>query len=159
MSFEPLQTDEQLETPAPTERDTDTVMLVGCTGFVASSLITYVISIWPFFLFTETHRLLQLAQCAGLGLLPAVVFGAYVTRRFGLASAAGFIGGGLSAAIFLYLRLLEVNLRRVQRDLAQPDYPESWIWLVPFAWVLMLFLVVALTIRPSEIDISGRKSG
>lgn len=159
MSFEPLQTDEKLETPAPTERDTDTVMLVGCTGFVVSSLITYVIAIWPFFLFTETHRLLQLAQCALLGLLPALLFGAYVTRRFGLASAAGFIGGGLSATIFLYLRLLEVNLRRVQRGLEQPDFPESWVWLAPFAWVLMLFLVVAIMIRPSEIDISGRNSG
>lgn len=159
MSFEPLQTDEPLEQPAKVERDTDTAMLFGCSGFVASSLITYFIAIWPFFIFTETHHVRELAMGALLGLLPALVFGAYVTRRFGLAPAAGFIGGGMAAAIFLYLRLVEVNLRRVQRELAQPDFPESWIWLVPLAWVLLLFLVGAVMIRPSEIDISGRNSG
>lgn len=156
MSFEPLQTDEQLDAPVPTERDTDTVMLFGCTGFVSSSLLTYFLAIWPFFLFTEIYLVAGLAKSAAAGLLPALVFGAYVTRRFGLPAAAGFVGGGLAAAIFLYLRLVEVNLRRAQRDLAQPDFPEAWVWIVPLAWVLMLAVIAMLMIKPSEIDISGK---
>ena len=70
--------------------------------------------------------------------------------------SAGFVGGGLASAIFLYLRLVEVNLRRAQRDLAQPDFPEAWVWIVPLAWVLMLAIVAIVMIRPSEIDISGK---
>lgn len=158
MPFEPLQTDEQLETPVKMERDTDTVMLFGCGGFVSASLITYVLTIWPFFIFREIHLVSELTKCALAGLLPALVFGAYATRRFGLAPAAGFVGGGMAAAVFLYLRLVEVNLRRVQRDLAQPDYPDIWVWIVPMAWVVVLILVAMVMIRPSEIDITGRKT-
>ncbi len=156
MPFEPLQTDERLETPVKPERDTDAIMLAGCTGFVSASLITYVLAIWPFFVFTEIYLISGLVRCALVGLTPALIFGAYVTRRFGLAPAAGFVGGGLSAGIFLYLRMVEVNLRRAQPDMAQPDYPESWVWIGPLGWVLLLFFVAALLIRPSEVDISGK---
>lgn len=156
MPFDPLETDERLETPVKPERDTDAIMLAGCTGFVSSALITYLLAIWPFFLFTEIHLSAELLRCALIGLLPALVFGGYVTRRFGLAAAAGFVGGGMSAGIFLYLRLMEVNLRRVQREMAQPDFPEAWVWIGPMAWVLLLFFVAALLIRPSEVDITGK---
>lgn len=158
MAFEPLETDEKLDAPVAQERDTDTVMLFGCAGFVSSSLLTYFLAIWPFFLFTEIYLTAGLLRCALFGLLPALAFGGYVTRRFGLAASAGFVGGALAAAIFLYLRLIEVNLRRNQRDLAQPDFPESWIWIVPLGWVLLVAFVAVLLIKPSEIDVSGRKS-
>ncbi len=155
MAFEPLETDEKLDSPSPREKDTDTVMLFGCGGFVLSSLITYGLAIWPFFVFSDTHILGNLIKASIFGPLPTLLFGAIVTRRFGLSSACGFVGGAMTTAVFLFLRLTEVNLRRNQRDLAQPDYPSSWATIYPVVWLLIAIIVAAVFIRSSEIDVSG----
>lgn len=155
MAFEPINTDEKLEEPIAKERDTDTVMLIGCSGFVAAALIAYGLSIWPFFFFTEVHLSENLAKACGLGLAPALVFGGYVTRRVGLPAACGFVGGGLATAIFLFLRLTEVHLRRGSRDMEPPDYPSSWVWMLPLLWVIVVFAVAMLFIRRSEVDLSS----
>lgn len=156
MAFEPLETDEKLEAPVPRERDTDTVMLIGCSGFVGAALITYGLSIWPFFIFREVHLMAELGRACLAGLVPTAIFGAYVTRRFGLASACGFVGGGLTSAVFLFLRLTtEVEARRHARDMEPPDYPSSWVWIVPAVWVILSFTIAALFLKRSEIDVSG----
>jgi hypothetical protein len=155
MAFEPINTDEKLEQPVAKERDTDTVMLIGCSGFVAAALLTYGLSLWPFFVYAEVHLSANLATACALGLLPALVFGGYVTRRHGLPAACGFVGGGLATAIFLFLRLTEVQLRRGSRDMEPPDYPSSWVWMLPLLWIIVIFAVAMLLIRRSEVDISS----
>lgn len=155
MAFEPINTDEKLEQPVAKERDTDTVMLIGCSGFVSASLITYGMTVWPFFAFSGVHLAAELGKACAMGLFPALLFGAYVTRRFGLAAACGFVGGGLATAIFLFLRLTEVQLRRGARDMEPPDFPSSWAWMLPLVWLILVFAVAMLLIRRSEVEVGG----
>ncbi len=153
MSFEPLKTDEILENAAPRERDTDTVMLIGCSGFVGSSVITYILVVWPYFLFSGVHLFETLMKASAMAMIPALIFGAIAVRKFGLASACGFAGGGMATTVFLFLRLTEVQIRRGNREMEQPDYPYWWIYALPTAWLIAVFLVAILFIRRSEIEI------
>jgi hypothetical protein len=153
MPFEPLRTDEKLETPVKAEKDTDTVMLIGCSGFVGASLITYALVVWPYLVFPEIHQLAVLLQASGFALIPASTFGAIVVRRFGLASACGFVGGAMATAVFLFLRLTEVQVRRASREMDQPDYPAAFVWIVPSAWLVAAFLIAVLFIRKSEVQV------
>lgn len=156
MAFEPLRTDEKLDTPPPPERDIDSQMIAGCSGFVGASLITYGLSVWPFFAFTQTHLVADLVWAGLIGLVSSLVFGAYVTRRYGLAAACGFVGGGLTTGVFLFLRLTtEYQTRQGSPDLQHPEYPASWVWIVPTIWVLATLVVTVLFLKRSEIDVRG----
>lgn len=157
MPFEPLNTDEKLDEAAPREKDVDTVMLIGCGGFILAAVISYVMAIWPYFAFPEVHLMKGLAFSCALGFIPTLIFGAYVTRRHGLAAACGFVGGGMTTAIFLFLRLTEVQLRRGSRDMGQPDYPSSWVWIIPLVWLIVVFATAMLFIKRSEIDVTSPK--
>jgi len=153
MSFDPLETDEILEKPAVRERDTDTVMLIGCSGFVATSLVTYCLVVWPYFVFSGIHLFDALMKASAFAMVPALVFGALSVRKFGLPSACGFVGGGMATAVFLFLRLTEVQIRRGNREMEQPDYPSLWVWALPCAWLIAVFFVAVLFIKKSEIEI------
>ena len=150
MPFEPLQTDEAVEGPAKKERDFDTQMLAGCTTFVAVSLLSYGLAVWPYFVFQNTYELKSLALASGIGLIPAALVGGYAVWRWGLAAAGGFVSGSLATAIFLMLRLKQVLLTEGIKDLPQAEFPESWQYLVPGAWMLVVLAVSALLIRKEE---------
>ncbi|MGV3613720.1 MAG: hypothetical protein ACO1SV_00175 [Fimbriimonas sp.] len=154
MAFEPLQTDETLDEAAPKVRDTDTVMLFGCGAFVAGSLTVYFLSIWPFLAWSDVQRLRTLAMCVGAGLAPTVVFTAIMSRRFGLPGACGAIGGALTTAVFLYLRLQQAFTAAAARQDKPPDYPASLQTLVPLVWVLAVALVGVLLLSKEEFSSS-----
>src|SRR5688572_13729892 len=152
MPFEPLRTDEPREGPKTKERDIDSQMLAGCTTFVSASLLSYVLSVWPHFVFQNTHELKTLGLACALGLLPAAALGGYSVWKWGLAAAGGFVSGALAVAIFLMLRLKQVVMMEGIKDLPQPEYPESWQYLVPGAWMLVVIALIALLIRKEEIS-------
>lgn len=153
MPFEPLRTDEPREGPKTKERDIDSQMLAGCTTFVSVSLLSYVLAVWPHFMFQNTHELKTLGLASALGLLPASILGGYSVWKWGLAAAGGFVSGSLATAIFLMLRLKQVVMMEGIKDLPQPEYPQSWQYLVPGAWMLVVVTLTALLIKKEEFGL------
>jgi hypothetical protein len=148
--FEPLKTDELLDQPAKTGPDWDTLMLMGCGGFILSSVIHFALSIWPHFVFSAGNELKSLGVAALLGLVPASIFAAIVVRRFGIPAAGGILGGSFATAIFLHLRLRQFDAGRGLPDFPQPEFPASWTWMAPMAWVIFTLIVTAACVRADD---------
>ena len=153
MPFEPLRTDEKRPGEPKPAKDMDSLMLTGCSAFVATSFLTYFLTVWPFLTFQDSHLAATLGVCALLGPLPALVLGAYASRKFELPGACGFVGGSMALCVFLFLRLQQVMLGKGSTDLPHPDYPDSWVWMIPLAW-LVAAIFVALLAMP-RIDDGG----
>jgi hypothetical protein len=134
-------TDEKLDRREPRERDMDTHMLFGCSGFVLASFGSYVVAVWPFFVWMDAHMLAPLGTALAAGLPAAFVFGGIVSRKFGIAGAAGFIGGMVSTSIFLYLRFEQVFLEADAQRIPPPEYPSWFQWLVPFLCLASSILI------------------
>ena len=128
----------------------DDHMLFGCSGFVVTSIGCYLLGAWPFFMWLDIHNLKSLAVTLALGIPISFVIGAIASWRFGLAGAAGFVGGVLALAIFLYLRFEQVFLEAEARRITFPDYPQWILWFLPG-------MVVALSITLSAIILSFAK--
>jgi hypothetical protein len=142
MPIEPLKTDEKLPHKARAAKDMDSLMIAGCAGFVGTSLFSYFLTVWPFFVFQTTHRLDTIGTCALLGFAPAAALGVLATRRFNLPGACGFIGGSMATCVFLYLRLQQIMLGKGSPDFPQPDFPDSFVWMLPMAWLAVSVLIV-----------------
>jgi hypothetical protein len=153
MPFEPLGTDEKLDAAVPRERDMDSVMLTGCTGFVMASVLTYALGVWPFFVFPEIYLLRTLGLCALVGLVPSLIAGVIFAKKFGVAGAAGMVGGSLATAIFLYLRLDQVSALRNSNLPGEPQYPGNWAVIIPAVWLLIsLGIALALSRKSFEFE-------
>lgn len=151
MPFEPLQTDEKLDQPATQGPDFEGQMLFGCTQFVVNSLATYGLATWPHYVFPGIHTLAGFGWNALIGLAPTLLFGGLGTRRFGLAAAAGFLGGSLATAIFLFLRLQQIHVTSALRDAPKPEWPRQWVWMAPVAYLLLTVLAIAVSLRREEL--------
>lgn len=152
MPFEPLRTDEPLKGAPPPQRDMDTHMLFGCSGFIFVSVATYGLAVWPHFFFPDVYRLASLLTCSALGMVPAWMLGAVATRKMGLAGACGFVGGAMAAAVFFRLRLEQIQIAAKVDTLARADYPLGMVWVVPAAWMLVSLILVLLLLKRSEIS-------
>lgn len=152
MPFDPLQTDEKLDQPAAKERDFDAQMLAGCTAFVGTSILCYLLGVWPYFVFAESNKLVTLALSSGFGLIPSAVLGIVVTRKSGIPGACGFLCGAMAVAIFLFLRLQQVMLALQIKDLPQPEYPASWAWIVPLAWLLTCVVLLVIFLPKAQFS-------
>lgn len=149
MAFEPLETDEKLDVAPKKAADMDTLMLIGCTGFVIASLGIYALSVWPFFAFPAVGETRTLAICVAAGLLPSALLAFVCGRKFALAGACGAIGGALATGMFLYLRIHQAFLAYLARQSPPPGYPQLLEAVVPLAWILAVALV-ALMAMPNE---------
>jgi len=148
--MEPIQTDEKIDRPAPRERDMDSQMIVGCTGFVTISFVTYFLSIWPFLVWLSIDRIQVLGWALAAGILPAMVVGGIASRKTGLAGGAGFVGGILAASIFLYLRFEQAFLEALAQRSPTPEYPQALQYIVPLAVILLsVFVTLAFVDRKS----------
>ncbi len=148
MPFDELKTDEKLTEPQRRLKDFEGQLMVGCGVVVVVSLFTYVLSVWPFFRFPE-YEISGLITIAVIGGVPATILGAIAVRRCGVPGTSGFVGGAMASAVFMYLRLRETMLAKLNPDLPQPEYPERWAWMVPLAWVLWT-VAVSLILMPPE---------
>lgn len=136
-------------------RDMDTLMLFGCTGFVATSVGTYLLTIWPYMVFLNISEMRMLMLGAGLGMAPALIAGAIVCRKFGLPGAAGLLGGAMASGVFLYLRLRQALMFRGVPEAPQPEYPDAFAWMVPVGWVVATLIVILLFIPRDEVTVDG----
>lgn len=150
MPFEPLRTDEKLDHKPNVGPDMDTQMLMGCMGFVTTSLITYFLAVWPHFFLTDGYLLRTLVIALAVGSIPAAVAGVYACRRFGLSGACGYLGGTMAFCVFIHLRVQQFLMASGSRDLPQPEYPDNFAWWIPIMVVLFGFLVAALALPKSE---------
>jgi hypothetical protein len=125
----------------------------GCATIVVLSFTTYGLVVWPFFVMPE-YTIFGLLTIIVLGMAPATVFGALAVRRAGLAGAAGFFGGAMASAVFIFLRLQQTQLGRLSYELPDPEYPAAWGWMLPLAWFLFSGGIAAVLL-PKEKD-SGR---
>lgn len=151
MAFEPLRTDEKLDTPIKS-RDFDGVMLAGCSSFVGTSVLTYLLGLWPFFAIGDLHLTARMLTAAGLSFAQTVVFGAVMTRRTGLPGACGSIGGAMSLAVFIHLMIKQLMLGFVHVEIPDPDYSGYWAWLGPLSYCTVLTLVVAVLVPRREFQ-------
>lgn len=152
MAFEPLETDEKLSGPPVKRRDMDDQMLFGCSGFVLASLLGYGLGVWPFFAIRDIYLLPRLALALGIGLGPMLLLAFVMARKFGLAGLFGAIGGAMAVAMFLYLRIEQVQLAYLARQSEAPEFPPAMQAVLPIAWVLAVALVALLGTRKEEIE-------
>jgi hypothetical protein len=152
MAFEPLQTDEKLTAKTKPAKDMDDAMLAGCTGFVVTSLLSYALVVWPFFVFTESERGQVLALCAALGMIPSVILGIVAARKFGLAGGFGYLGGAMAVAVFLYLRIQQSFLAAMAKQAPAPDYPDVLNLLVPTGWIIQALIVLVVFVPKGEYE-------
>jgi hypothetical protein len=151
MPFEPLRTDEKLETPVPRTRDMDAVLLAGCTGFVLTSIGSFLLSAWPFFAMPDLLSLASLTRTCLIGLVPAAIVGLLATRRFGLPGACGFFAGSMATAIFFILRLQQVFLLGQTRDDLLPAYPMALVYVIALAWLVGSALLALIAMPRGEL--------
>ncbi len=151
MPFEPLQTDEKLDTPVPRAKDIDSQLLTGCTGFVLASIGSYFLSIWPFFTSADAYRSQALLTACLMAFVPSTLYGALLTRKFGLPGACGFFAGAMATSIFLVLRLQQLFMAAQVRVEHTPDYPSFLPLILAGAWVVWCALVGLLLMPKGEL--------
>jgi hypothetical protein len=146
--LEPLRTDEKIEGKRVKVRDMDDLMLTGCSGFVGCSIGTFLLGMWPFLAFGTTEPPTP-AMLLGfpLGLIPASIFGGYVCRKFGLASACGFVGGAMALCIFMFLISQRLTLAIFYASGPRHFYSPPLVYLIPAVW-LVLALGIAYVFTP-----------
>jgi hypothetical protein len=150
MPFEPLRTDEKIEGKKPKATSMDDLMLSGCTGFVGCSIGTFLLGVWPFLLFGSTEPV-RPAMLLGfpVGLIPASIFGAYTCRRFGLASACGFVGGAMALGVFMFLVSNRLATAIFLASGPRHFYSPAVVYLIPVVW-LVLALAVGYVFTPKS---------
>ena len=142
MPFEPLRTDEKIEGKKVKSTNMDDLMLSGCSGFVGSSLTTFGLGVWPFLAFGSSEPV-QPAMLLGfpIGLVPALIFGGYVCKRFGLAAACGFFGGAMALAVFMFLVSQRLTLAIFFASGDRHFYSPTTVYLIPVVWLVVAGLV------------------
>jgi|CXWL01.1.fsa_nt_gi hypothetical protein len=157
MPFDPILTDEKIEGGAPHKPDFDAQMMAGCSQFVIESIAIYGLGAWPFFIFPDVFLVSKLAINFALGLIPALILMVFATRKFGLAAAAGCLGGSMVLGIFLYLRLQQVHIPSVLNSVPQPEWPKQWVWMLPLAILALTGIILALSLKRSEWSLEEQK--
>ncbi len=154
--MEPLRTDEPLPEGQRTKnRDFDNAMLAGCSSFVFAALGSYFMSTWPFYLWQEAERSQILLQDCACGVLPALAFGIFASRKALLAGACGFVAGFMATSVFLFLRLDQVFVEAKADRLPPPDYPEWLRTAIPFGLVVLAVTVAVVSLPSKELDLGS----
>ncbi len=141
--MEPIKTDERLAQKAKRTLDMDDHMLLGCSGFVVASFASYLLAVWPFFVWLDIHLFDQLLKTCLAGIPLAYLVGGIITWKFGLPGAAGHIGGMLAASIFLYLRLEQVFLEAMAQRTTPPEFPQWLQWGLPVMNISITIVLVS----------------
>lgn len=150
MAFEPLQTDEKLEKPIKAGPNFEAQILSGCSFFVVTSLLTYLIGVWPFFTFSDQHLIARFLIACASGLLPSAILGVFAGIKGGVPGACGFLGGTIAIAMFMYLRISQIMLGESMPDLPKPDYPSAASWILPLFWTVIAIIIAGISAQIGE---------
>lgn len=153
MPFEPLDTDERIGHAKRRGPELETRLAIGCVGFVVVAFVAAGIFMLPFIAWPQVADARRLYLNLGIAAAFAGAFGIGASRRFGLAAAGGFVSGALASALFLYIRLGHFDMGRGIEDLPQPEWPSTFVWLIPAATALFGALVAVLGLKSSELQI------
>ena len=116
-----------------------------------ASIGCYLLTLWPFFAITDAYRMRALLTACALGFIPSTLYGAFLTRKFGLPGATGFFAGALATAIFLILRMQQLFLAsQVQIELT-PEFPSFTPYVVAGAWVVWSALIGIVLLPKGEL--------
>lgn len=126
-------------------------MLFGCSAFLASALITYNLSVWPFFVWTDTWIMKSFLVATGFALGPAFIFGAIAARKGGLAGGCGFIAAMMAFAVFIYLRIDQALMGKFVREFPTPELPEGFKWQVPLVAVIAATLWTLINLPKDQL--------
>lgn len=149
--MEPLKTDEPLPPGFKREKnDFESQILAGCSVFVAGSLTTYFLSIWPMLVFQGLAQLNVMLWSLAAGLGPAFVFGIFLCRKAGLAGGCAFCAGSLTVSVFIYLRFEQIVIDSITKAGMKPEYPTWLGWLIPLLWSLTAVGATLIALPRSE---------
>ena len=123
--------------------DPDKELMAGCRAFLVVAFGGLVLVVAPFLVFLDVHRVVDLAKAMAFGMIPALLLGVWFARRVGAVGAMGLIASSLAAAVFLFLRIGQVAMSAQAQQTPPLEYPESFRWLVPVAWILVSCFVAA----------------
>ncbi len=135
----------------------DAVMLAGCSGFIIAAFLTYGLAISPCFLGPAIEMVQTLATLGALGEPPCLNVGLVMSKRMSLPAAAGWVGGALATAIFLYLRLDQLTALRNSNLPGEPEYPGNWAVIIPLTWLVINVSLAAWMVR-GALNVDGDKS-
>lgn len=147
MPFEPLRTDEPYTGPKVKKNDFENHLMSGCAFVTVTAFLVYGMIAWPYLAFPDVHTVPGLRNAMLYGLIPANIVGMIAVRRTGPAGIAGYLGGSLCSAVFVYLRLQEVMRGKLVADLPDPEWPDRLAWAVPLG-TAAIAIVLAAAIYP-----------
>jgi len=156
VAFDPLQTDEKLEKPIKSGPNFEAQILSGCSFFVATSLLTYAIGVWPFFVLADQHLIAKFLMACAFGLLPTAIIGVVAGIKGGVPGACGFLGGTIAVAMFMYLRISQIMLGEHMPDLPKPDYPSAAAWILPLFWTVIAVIIAGFSAQKGEREHSKK---
>lgn len=137
MPFEPLKTDEPSATPGRrSSSDLDSRLLKGCLTIGIGAIVLFSVIVLPW-LFADVSQLRGLGVALAIGGGVSLILGAVAMRTQGWAGMSAFLGGGLSGAVFMALRLLSQFAGKNSPTLVQPEYPQWWVWALPLVWTVL----------------------
>jgi len=160
--FEPLETDEKLDT-AVKRTDVDAHLIRGCIVFAVVSLIAYALIVAPFFLVPNLHLSSSLLRACLIGGVPSLILGVLSGRLGGVPGASAFVAGSLMGSVFLYLKLNQMPVLAKLGEVPELGYPASVAYLIPLSWIVVSFVTAfaatpkgdystAMTMRPESED-------
>jgi hypothetical protein len=131
-----------------TEADAqDRQLMGGCASFITTSLVCYLLSIWPFIFADDLWTSAGLARAMSLGFIPPTIFGIISTRRFAVAGACGWVAAALTTAIFLLVRIQNLFTAGDSRQFPMPVFSRDLIWVLPVGYVIAV-ITLSLLVLP-----------
>lgn len=134
----------------PAAANLDSELLRGCFTTSGICFILLVVGVWPHIAWGAVFTWAELGRAALIGLLPCMVLGVIAVRKFGYPGVTGFVGASAGIALFWYIRLGHVGLTAMAEDMPQAEFPATFTWLVPVAYMILATAVAMLTFSSGE---------
>ncbi len=133
-----------------TTADMDSQMLGGCSVFVASSLITYGLAVWPFFVMQPLWESHPLLTATGLAAAGTTIFTLIIGKRAVMAGGFGNLAGVASAGVFVYLTLNHVVPLDAMQKQTITQWDPSVGYIIPILWFVLTLLIVLVQLMRSK---------
>ena len=134
--------------PAATNLDNE--LLSGCFTTTGICFVLLGVGIWPHIAWGAVFAWSELGRAALLGLLPCVVLGVVAVRKFRYPGVTGFVGASAGVALFWYLRLGQIGWTAMAEDMPQAEYPATFTWLVPVAYMVLATAVAMIAFSSGD---------
>ncbi len=152
MAFEPISTDEKLETPIR-EPDAEMALFRGFMFFSIASIILFFVQLWPFFVVFDLHVQANLSKATMMSLIPTAIIGLFLARLGGIPGATAFVTGAMIGGVFLVIRLGQVIALAGQGTNPQLEYSTNMGWVIPLVWVVAAWILTAIVVPKHHVRV------